>query len=269
MRNRAAWAAVLMALGYLASINVGFGADAYAAPASFKGIDIAKSYGKPPAFRGGVIDVAKYEIAEFSGLKSSVICDCYTAILSANRKGSGGFWSDCRVRLASFNKVVSRDRGKFFRCLEIDAVFENYSWALAHVQKVNGGNGEFIWRHLDTDILNMNDWLLLSDKQPRGLISGISGFCSNSQGLLRFAGLAAPGSPRNDPQPDSRDSQNARKSDKPKGEISRWIAASLFPEPVIFALLGGAFVGCFIVAAVALYGIKERKCDKQPKRKKE
>ena len=54
-----------------------------------------------------------------------------------------------------------------------------------------------------------------------------------------------------------RDGQDTSKRDKPKGEIRRWVAASLFPEPVILTFLRGAMIGYFIVLAVAWNGVKE------------
>jgi hypothetical protein len=86
-------------------------------------------------------------------------------------------------------------------------------------------------------------------------------------GRLHVASLRDRGAPSGDPETYGRSSEHSREGNKPEGEIRRWIAAGLFPEPVILALLGGALVGCFIVAAVAGYGIKERQRDKQPKRK--
>ena len=70
------------------------------------------------------------------------------------------------------------------------------------------------------------------------------------------------------PEANRGDGQHAGKRDKPQGEIRRWVAGGLFPEPVMFALLGGAIIGCFIVA-IAGYGVKKRKGYKQPERKKE
>jgi len=104
------------------------------------------------------------------------------------------------------------------------------------------------------------------------LFHGVNAEWFNAQiGALQDAGISGlntNAASSYDPQSDGRDSQDAGKRDKPKGEVRSWIAAGLFPEPVILALLGGALVGCFIVA-IAGHGIKERQHHKKPERKKE
>jgi hypothetical protein len=71
------------------------------------------------------------------------------------------------------------------------------------------------------------------------------------------------------PQTNCGNGQNARERDEPKREVGRRITASLFPKPVIFAFLHGAFVGCLIPLIVMRDTIKKRKNDNEPKRKKE
>ena len=73
-----------------------------------------------------------------------------------------------------------------------------------------------------------------------------------------IAGLSVATAPSDYPQADGRSGQNARKTDKPEGEIGDGIALRLFPKAVGFAFLGGAFVGCGIVAWAVIQG----QCDK-------
>jgi hypothetical protein len=125
--------------------------------------------------------------------------------------------------------------------------------------KISSGQSSFIFK---TD---------LPDQLPSG--HSVNAFRHSSNvGALEDAGflrLAAASPPSNNPKPDSGNGQNASKSNKPQGEIRGWVAASLFPEPVIFAFLGGALIGCGIVAAVAGHGVKKWKDDINPKHKKE
>lgn len=82
---------------------------------------------------------------------------------------------------------------------------------------------------------------------------------------LRFADSAGSyaAAPSDPPQSDSRDCQNASKSDQ--RQICRGIASCLFPKPIIFLFFSGALLGGCIVAWAVIQG----QCDENPDRKRD
>ncbi len=67
------------------------------------------------------------------------------------------------------------------------------------------------------------------------------------------------------PQTNCRNSENASESDQPRRKVCDGIASCLFPKPIIFLFLCGAFVGCGIVA----WAIIEWQNDEDPNRKRD
>jgi hypothetical protein len=64
--------------------------------------------------------------------------------------------------------------------------------------------------------------------------------------------LALAALPSDPPQTDGGYTQDSGKSDQPRGKICDGIASCLFPKPVIFIFLCGAFIGFLIVAGAVL-----------------
>src|SRR5262249_12406284 len=86
-----------------------------------------------------------------------------------------------------------------------------------------------------------------------GIYSGTGALYSDRSGLSRL-----------NPEKNSRNSQNASERHQPKCKIRNWIAAGLFPKPIVLTFLFGAFIRGLVSVGISVI---ERQENKNPKRK--